>query len=107
MAERCLELLALSNPEVPRLLLDLGCGSGISGSVLSDSTHQWIGCDISESMLRVAREELDSRATMSMDEEGSDEEEESYGPDGLNDLLLHDMGQGVCFRPGTFDGCIR
>ena len=23
------------------------------------------------------------------------------------DLVLGDMGQGVPFRPGTFDGCIR
>lgn len=23
------------------------------------------------------------------------------------DLLLGDMGQGMPFRPGTFDGCIR
>lgn len=23
------------------------------------------------------------------------------------DLLLGDMGQGIPFKPGTFDGCIR
>lgn len=23
------------------------------------------------------------------------------------DLFLHDVGQGLCFKPGTFDGCIR
>jgi len=23
------------------------------------------------------------------------------------DLFLHDVGQGLFFKPGTFDGCIR
>lgn len=23
------------------------------------------------------------------------------------DLFLHDVGHGLCFKPGTFDGCIR
>lgn len=33
------------------LLLDLGCGSGLSGGVAEDSGHVWLGMDISESML--------------------------------------------------------
>lgn len=50
MAERCLELLMLPEDETC-LLLDLGCGSGLSGSVAEDSGHVWFGMDISESML--------------------------------------------------------
>lgn len=50
MAERCLELLMLPEDETC-LLLDLGCGSGLSGSVAEDSGHIWFGMDISESML--------------------------------------------------------
>ena len=23
------------------------------------------------------------------------------------DLFLHDVGQGLYFKPGTFDGCVR
>ena len=23
------------------------------------------------------------------------------------DIFLHDAGQGLCFKPGTFDSCIR
>lgn len=50
MAERCLELLVL--PEnVPSYLLDIGCGSGLSGSVLEENGHIWTGFDISPSML--------------------------------------------------------
>ena len=37
------------------LLLDLGCGSGISGAQLSATNHAWIGCDISLDMLNLAQ----------------------------------------------------
>ncbi|RWW60477.1 hypothetical protein BHE74_00032525, partial [Ensete ventricosum] len=61
ISERALELLALPNDGVPRLLLDIGefkfyingCGSGLSGETLSENGHHWIGYDISESMLNV------------------------------------------------------
>eukprot|EP00126_Sphaerothecum_destruens_P008518 Sdes_comp20247_c0_seq1m13680 len=83
MAERAVELLNLP-PSKPCFLLDIGCGSGISGDVLTELGHHWVGLDISPSMLEV----------------GVEREVEG-------DLLLHDVGQGICFRPGTFDGCIR
>ncbi|RVX07830.1 18S rRNA (guanine-N(7))-methyltransferase RID2 [Vitis vinifera] len=83
ISERALELLALPDDGVPRLLLDIGCGSGLSGETLSENGHQWIGLDISESMLNVASER---------DVDG--------------DLLLGDMGQGLGLRPGVIDGAI-
>eukprot|EP01052_Picozoa_sp_SAG31_P029972 SAG31_NODE_3032_length_4764_cov_2.873526_1_plen_161_part_00 len=53
MTERAIELLAL--PEDSSLLLcDIGCGSGLSGEVLEEAGHGWVGCDISEAMLGVA-----------------------------------------------------
>ena len=39
----------------PQLLLDLGCGSGISGAVLTQHGHAWVGCDISADMLALAQ----------------------------------------------------
>lgn len=81
MAERALELILL--PEQPCLLLDVGCGSGISGEAITDAGHMWVGYDISPSMLEVAHErEVDG------------------------DLVLCDMGSGLKLRPGTFDGAI-
>lgn len=81
MAERALELCLL--PDRPCLLLDIGCGSGISGEAITDAGHFWIGYDISASMLGVAVErEVDG------------------------DIFLADAGQGPKFRPGTFDGAI-
>lgn len=51
MTERALELLALPDDDESRLLLDIGCGSGLSGEVISELGHHWIGIDISEAML--------------------------------------------------------
>ncbi|KAI8383003.1 S-adenosyl-L-methionine-dependent methyltransferase [Blakeslea trispora] len=81
MAYRALELLNLS--EGPKYLLDIGCGSGLSGEILEEEGHTWVGMDISSAMLDVANER---------EVEG--------------DLFLQDAGQGMAFRPGTFDGCI-
>uniref|UniRef100_A0A182LVY7 18S rRNA (guanine-N(7))-methyltransferase n=1 Tax=Anopheles culicifacies TaxID=139723 RepID=A0A182LVY7_9DIPT len=84
MCERAIELLALDpDDDSPQLILDIGCGSGLSGSVLEDQGHLWIGVDISNHMLDVA----------------IDREVEG-------DLLLGDMGQGMPFKAGTFDGAV-
>ncbi|KAB8070694.1 S-adenosyl-L-methionine-dependent methyltransferase [Aspergillus leporis] len=86
MANRALELLDLRSPS---LILDIGCGSGLSGEILSavppehGGPHTWIGMDISPSMLDIALQR---------------------GVEG--DLFLADIGQGVPFRPGTFDAAI-
>ncbi|KAG6064709.1 hypothetical protein E4U16_000620 [Claviceps sp. LM84 group G4] len=86
MTRRALELLDLSSPS---LILDIGCGSGLSGEMLSavdpseGGPHTWIGMDVSPSMLDIA---------LQRDVEG--------------DLLLADIGQGVPFRAGTFDAAI-
>ena len=86
MTRRALTLLSLSSPS---FILDIGCGSGLSGSILSSvpplegGPHTWVGMDISPSMLEVA---------LNRDVEG--------------DLMLADIGQGVPFRAGTFDAAI-
>lgn len=42
LTERALELLALPQDNSPKLLLDLGCGSGLSGEALTDEGHVWV-----------------------------------------------------------------
>lgn len=86
LAQRAYDLLEIPQEDTtPKLLLDLGCGSGISGSILSEANHHWFGLDISESMLQIARE---------------NEEISNF------DLFLADLGQGLGFRAGSFDGAI-
>ncbi|RHZ85667.1 hypothetical protein Glove_63g93 [Diversispora epigaea] len=79
---RTIELLNLPENE-PAFLLDIGCGSGLSGEILDEEGHFWVGIDIAPSMLQIALER---------EVEG--------------DLFLQDAGHGLGFRPGTFDGAI-
>lgn len=86
MTNRALQLLELDSSS---LVLDIGCGSGLSGEILSmispseGGPHTWVGMDVSASMLDIA---------LQRDVEG--------------DLLLSDIGQGIPFRPGSFDAAI-
>uniref|UniRef100_A0A1I7XHK4 FLYWCH-type domain-containing protein n=1 Tax=Heterorhabditis bacteriophora TaxID=37862 RepID=A0A1I7XHK4_HETBA len=75
-------------PELVRIIIVIYycCGSGVSGSVLSCANHFWVGLDISMPMLKIA---------------SHDEENE-----GKCDLIWKDMGTGIPFRPGSFDGAI-
>ncbi len=50
MTERALELLAIP-PDQPSFVLDIGCGSGLSGERLDEEGHVWVGVDIAPSML--------------------------------------------------------
>ncbi|KPA82348.1 methyltransferase-like protein [Leptomonas pyrrhocoris] len=175
MTLRALELLSLPKDEAPTglnrsaLLLDIGCGSGLSGDVLTEQGHAWMGVDISMDMLRIAKEDelnyydmgeaqrqaakkaestLTSSSNLRMDtshvkwglitseeedNEGEDDERDEEGTDkdvddsaegqgetwqegeemdGLMsgprvvEVLRNDIGAGLPFRPGTFDGCI-
>jgi len=82
LTERAVELLNLPTDK-SLFILDIGSGSGLSGETLTDLGHVWVGTDISHCMLDVAKER---------EVEG--------------DMILHDMGTGFSFRPGTFDGAI-
>ncbi|KAJ9606418.1 18S rRNA (guanine1575-N7)-methyltransferase [Cladophialophora chaetospira] len=81
MTNRALDLLDLSSPS---FILDIGCGSGLSGEILSEEGHFWVGMDISPSMLDIALQREDVEG----------------------DLFLADMGQGIPFRAGTFDAAV-
>lgn len=50
MTHRALELMALP-AEQCLFLLDIGCGSGLSGEILDEMGHIWAGVDIAPSML--------------------------------------------------------
>lgn len=50
MTYRALELLNMP-PDEPALLLDIGCGSGLSGEILTEEGYEWVGLDVAPSML--------------------------------------------------------
>ena len=79
---RSLELLSLPQQQ-SSFVLDVGCGSGLSGAVLSEMGHTWVGLDVSPDMLDIAAQR-----------------------DANGDVALSDMGQGVPFRAGVFDAAI-
>jgi 18S rRNA (guanine1575-N7)-methyltransferase len=87
MTERAIELLCLPE-DTSCFILDLGCGSGLSGQVLEEEGHCWVGVDISEAMLDVAVERKQDEDITSCD------------------LIQGDLGQGLPFRSGSFDGAI-
>ena len=90
MSKRAIELLAIPENSPPLYLLDIGCGSGISGDCISETGNIWVGMDISEHMLEIANEDMIEDPTHA---NGSD-------------LILADMGNGLPFRLGSFDGAI-
>ena len=84
LGKRSLELLQLPL-NVPAYILDIGCGTGLSGVPLSRAGHIWVGTDISTSMLQVAAQERGAKGT---------------------DVLISDMGHGSPFRDDMFDAAI-
>jgi len=123
ITERAVELLRL-DPSKPSFILDVGCGSGLSGKVLEEHGHVWVGCDVSRDMLEVANQRFDRKRLDAQNHarklngevienemnESSDEEDNEEDEGGnvasTGDLMHHDMGSGLPYRPATFDGCI-
>ena len=127
IANRCIELLNIMDDK-KRFILDVGCGSGLSGAALERAGHEWVGCDVSRNMLQIASE----RERCVGGDDGDDGESEAMWEDeevseigvedknldavpakkrrrthiGSVELLQHDMGLGLPFRDGTFDGAI-
>ena len=82
LAERALHLIDLKEG-VPALILDVGCGTGYSGRPLEKAGHTWIGTDISDNMLSAAR-----------------------APTRRRDVVCADVGVGLGYRKGSFDGAV-
>ena len=93
ITERAIELLRLPEDK-PCFVLDIGCGSGLSGQVLEEHGHAWVGCDVSRDMLTVANERISVKreergtARMKDDDEEDDEEDSNEGPS-TGDLMHH------------------
>ena len=110
ITERAIELLKLPEGK-PCFILDIGCGSGLSGRALEEHGHAWVGCDISRDMLDVANERIqagrgeknssasstggnDDKEDNEMMEEDDDDSDEEQGRNGkrlqsVGDLMHH------------------
>ena len=87
IADRCIQLLALP-PALKAsgtcLLLDIGAGTGLSAAVAADHGCRVVGVDIAQPMLDAAADRDNQHAEM----------------------MHMDIGHGLPFRPGVFDGAI-
>ena len=99
ITDRAIELLKLPTDK-PSLVLDVGCGSGLSGQVLEERGHAWVGCDVSRDMLNVANERIEQKREMknskdeSMEDDDDDdsdssEQEDAGGPSASTGDLIH------------------
>lgn len=62
---RALELLEIT--EDHPFILDIGCGSGLSGKVMSERGISWVGMDLSPSMLQIASSSVESTGYIQAD----------------------------------------
>lgn len=51
LSQRALELLALPDDGQARLILDVGCGSCLSGDAITEAGHTWLVGPTSDSLL--------------------------------------------------------
>ena len=106
-----LGLFVINEPGIVLLLVFSSCGSGLSGEALTEAGHHWVGVDISRHMLGKPLLVTSSPfhpSTLVLSHlvcilrVAVAKEREVEG-----DVCLGDIGEGLCFKPGTFDGAIR
>jgi SAM-dependent methyltransferase len=94
ITERAMELLRLPQGSM-QYILDVGCGSGLSGQVLEENGHVWVGCDVSRDMLTVAKERMEETLipksngdAMNDSDDSNDESDEEETPS-TGDVMHH------------------
>lgn len=81
ITQRAIELLNIQDED--SFILDIGCGSGLSGKILTEKHLEWVGIDVSFPMLSVAQETTFACG-----------------------LMMHDIGNPFPFKDDTFDHAI-
>ncbi|XP_041357553.1 probable 18S rRNA (guanine-N(7))-methyltransferase [Gigantopelta aegis] len=84
LAQKAMDLLHLVCDVNPAIVLDLGCGSGISSKVIADRGHFPIGVDINPSVLKLMTGQRDCSAN----------------------AVLSDISKDFPFRRGIFDTAV-
>lgn len=91
ITQRCLEIL---NAPDNALILDIGCGSGMSTEQILDAGNRVVGVDISVEMLRLAQKRV------------SCIEYEYAEAQSLCDFAAVDIGHGLPFKTASFDHAV-
>lgn len=86
LTERALELIEIDN-SIPQMILDVGCGTAISGQLLVERNQMFVGVDIAPEMLINAVQVVPPLTTP-------------------NSYVRYDVGRGCPFRAGVFDAAI-
>ena len=104
LTTRCLDMLCLEDDAREEVLLDIGCGSGLSGETLTRHGYRaWVGIDASAAMLeRATRGRSAPKRTADEKERRGNIED----PPARGAVLRGDFSQGLPFRAGAFDGCV-
>ena len=103
MSLECLALLSDGwHARGPRLLLDLGTGSGLSAYVLCESGHACLGVDVALNMLQLVRRTASGVGGSSVPVAGC---ARVAGSSAL-ELVHYDLGKGIPVRAHSIDGAI-
>lgn len=81
ITQRAIQLLEVE--EKNPFILDIGCGSGLSGKILAEKEYEWVGIDVSDSMLTLAQSSVPNSG-----------------------LVCHDIGAKFPFQEDAFDYAI-
>ena len=106
LTTRCLDMLCLEDDAREEVLLDIGCGSGLSGETLTRHGYRaWVGIDASAAMLERATRGR-SAPKRTADEKERRGRSTGEDPPARGAVLRGDFSQGLPFRAGAFDGCV-
>ena len=106
LTARCLDMLGLEGDARGAVLLDIGCGSGLSGETLTRHGYRaWLGIDASAAMLERATRGR-SAPKRTADEKERRGRSTGEDPPARGAVLRGDFSQGLPFRAGAFDGCV-
>jgi SAM-dependent methyltransferase len=99
ITERAIELLKLPTDR-PCFILDVGCGSGLSGRVLEEKGHVWVGLDVSRDMLNVANERMEGKREQMNEMEGESSEDDEEEDEDMDEDDPKGMHEGTSTSTG-------
>ena len=102
LTTRCLDMLCLEDDAREEVLLDIGCGSGLSGETLTRHGYRaWVGIDASAAMLERATRGRSAPKRTADEKERRGNIEDPPAPG-----VQAGTSRRSAFGAGAFDGCV-